>query len=111
MKKKEIELNDYVKYKHAILVYDELSSQPLGDRLLKQHGVQARNIKLRVRSSLSALPVIATSDMLFTMGKIFSDRYGKSFGLEYRPFSKKIVNLSTHLVWSPVYDTSPGTNF
>lgn len=111
MKKKEVELNDYTKYEHAILVYDELSSQPLGDRLLKQHGIQARNIKLRVRSPLSALPVIATSEMLFTMGKMFCDRYGKSFGLEYRPFCKKTVNLTTHLVWSPVYDTSPWHQF
>src|SRR5205085_4976496 len=88
LKRERIKIPDYLKCQHVALVYDELSATLLGDRLLKKNGFEKRNIKLRIRSPLAALSILAQSDMLLTVSETFAHHYSRKFNLDYRKLAK-----------------------
>lgn len=106
MKYKKIPLKQYLKYEHIVLIYDETPTLS-GDRLLQQLGYSKRTIAFTVTNALTVLPIIAKSDLLFSIGELFAKQFVKPFNLDYRLLPSPAPNIPIHMYWSPVYDKSP----
>lgn len=107
LKQDAINIRDYLKYEHVVIIYDELSSTTLGDRVLMKHGFAKRKIKVTTRSPLTAMSLIANTDMLLTITKSFALQFHRNFNLQYRPFSIKVDHIPIYLVWSETFESSP----